>query len=77
MTATRTRVWTGTVQSPTWGVDLDACKCTTECRCPNTVDLPLRTDDGRTIVARLSPEDAEQLARQLMAQAEMARAMNR
>jgi hypothetical protein len=40
------------------------------------VDLPLRTDDGRTIVARLSPEDAEQLARQLVAQAEMARAMN-
>lgn len=76
MTATRARVWAGTVQGPTWGVDFGGCQCATECRCPNMVDLPLRTDDGRTIVARLSPEDAEQLARQLVAQAEMARAMN-
>lgn len=79
MTATANRTWTGTPQRPTDFVDFDNCKCpieVKECRCPRKVEISLRTADGRTVVAVLTADEAEQYGRQILFAAEMARALS-
>ena len=71
------RTWIGTPERPTDFVDFDACKCTGDmCTCPKKVQIPLRTADGRTVVAVLTADEAEQYAAQIAMAAEMARALS-
>lgn len=73
---TKTRTWTGTLQRPADVVNWDACQCTGDCTCPKVVEIPIRTADGRTIIATLTADEAEQYAARVQAAAEMARALS-
>lgn len=70
------RTWTGTPQRPTDFVDFDNCKCAGECTCPKKVEIALRTADGRTVVAVLTADEADQYAAQIASAAEFARALS-
>lgn len=74
MTATTNRTWIGTPQRPSDFIDFSNCDHTDGCTCPKKVEIPLRTSDGRTVVAHLTPDEAEQFAAQILSAAEFARA---
>lgn len=75
--ATKNRTWIGAPGWPTssmapWHECDDEKTCS---RCGYVVELPLRTADGRTVVAQLTADEAEQLASRLEAAAASARAL--
>lgn len=70
---TKTRTWTGTLQRPTDFIDFSQCDHTDTCTCPKKIEIPIRTADGRTVIAVLTPDEAEQYADQLRTAAEFAR----
>jgi predicted Fe-S protein YdhL (DUF1289 family) len=43
--------------------------------CVRIVEIKMRTADGRTLVSRMTPDEADALADQIRLQAEMARAL--
>jgi hypothetical protein len=74
---TKTRTWIGTPGWPAasmtpWHECDDEKNCSL---CGYVVELPLRTADGRTVVAQLTADEAEQLASRLEAAAASARAL--
>lgn len=73
MAATANRTWIGTCQRPTDFIDFSNCKCDNECTCPKKVEIPIRTADGRTVIAVLTADEAEEYARRILFAAEMAR----
>lgn len=77
MSITGKRTWTGTVQRPVDFIDFNGCECNgSQCVCPRKVRISLRTADGRTVVADLSPDEAEKFASQVSSSAAMARALS-
>jgi hypothetical protein len=74
--ATTTRTWTGTPLHPSSGIPPHECDDVDHCSlCTYVVDVPIRTADGRTVVAHMTPDQAEALADQIKNAAEMARAL--
>jgi len=67
------RTWIGTLQRPTDFIDFSACDHTDRCTCPRKVEVPIRSADGRTIVAVLTADEAQRYAEQLLTAAEFAR----
>ena len=71
--ATKNRTWTGTLQRPTDFIDFSNCEHIDRCTCPRKVEIPVRTADGRTVVAVMTPDEAERYAQQLLLAVEFAR----
>lgn len=72
--AAKNRTWTGTLQRPTDFIDFSNCDHTEACTCPRKVEVPIRTADGRTVVAVLTADEAQRYAEQILLAAEFARA---
>jgi hypothetical protein len=73
------RTWIGTagraIPREPWETGQD-CGCADDqdyCRCPRIIEIPITTADGRTVVARMTPDEADAYARQIQTAVEFAR----